>query len=168
MAPGQPGMMHPQMQVPGAIPHAPMQQGLQQTGYGYAQPQGVQQQPGMHMQAAPAATIAQPQAAPQGGLSMLRMDSKSSQPQASAGALQKPRSATSVAKPAPAKPAARPSPATKPAAVAAPVESPRIQPRNQPMPTPGSGKKRLVYASVFVVIALGVGAFVAKMVLSVL
>ncbi len=44
----------------------------------------------------------------------------------------------------------------------------RIQPRNQPMATPGGGKRRLMYTAVFVVVALGVGAVVAKMVLAVL
>ncbi len=166
-----PGMMHPQMQVPGPIPqqqqqqHPQMQQQqLQQTGYGYA-PQGMGGlQPGMQMHPAPAATMAQQQAQAQPNLQMLRVDKG----QAGPAAAQKPR-AVAQAKPAP-KSAAKPtSKAAAQAAPSAPAEAaPRIQPRNQPMATPGSGKKRLVYAGVFVVIALGVGAFVAKMVLSVL
>jgi signal recognition particle receptor subunit beta len=171
MHPQQPGMMHPQMQVPPAIPqqHGQMQQQqqLHQTGYGYA-PQGQGgMQPGMQpmgmpmQQAMPAATMAPQQAQPQGSLHMLRVDKG----QSAAVPAQKPR-AVAAPKPAAAKPAAKqPAQNTAPA----PVEAgPRIQPRNQPMATPGSGKKRLVYAAVFVVIALGVGAFVAKMVLSVL
>lgn len=168
---GQPAMMHPQMQVPGAIPQQPMhpqsmqpgmQPGMQQAGYGYPQQgqPGMQPQPSMQMQAAPAMTMAPQQPAqPAANLQMLRVDKGQTAP---APAAQKGRApAAPAAKPAAAKPAA---PAPQPAAEA----GPRIQPRNQPMPTPGSGKKRLVYAGVFVVIALGVGAFVAKMVLSVL
>ena len=154
----QPGMMHPQMHVPGPIPqhtHAAMHQ----TGYGYA-PQGqpgmqsmMQPQHGMQpMQSAPATLMAPQAQAPQGGIQMLRVD------KGGAGA------PTSAQKPRPV--AAKP---TAPVAPPAAAETgARIQPRNQPMATPGSGKKRLVYTAVFIVVALGVGAFVAKMVLSVL
>jgi hypothetical protein len=124
-------------------------------------------QPGMQsmgmpmQQSMPAATMAPQQSQPQSNLHMLRVDKG----QSATTPAQKPRAAAAP-KPAAAKPAAKqPAQHTAPA----PVEAgPRIQPRNQPMATPGSGKKRLVYAAVFVVIALGVGAFVAKMVLSVL
>lgn len=154
----QPGMMHPQMQVPGPIPQA----GMQQTGYGYA-PQGqqgmqpgmpMQPQHGMQMQSAPATLMAPPaQQAPSGGIQMLRVDKGGA---GAPSAAQKPRAVAAAKSAAPAAPA--------PAAEA----GARIQPRNQPMATPGSGKKRLVYTAVFIVVALGVGAFVAKMVLSVL
>jgi len=165
------GMMNPHMQVPSAFPQQPMhgqpmqpQQQLQQTGYGYA-PQGQvgMPQPGMHAQPAPAGMMAPQQNAQPGNLHMLRVDKGQASPAPTA--TPRPRAAATAAKPAVAKPSA-----AKPAVAPAPqAESgPRIQPRNQPMATPGSGKKRLVYAAVFVVIALGVGAFVAKMVLSVL
>ncbi|MBL8861803.1 MAG: hypothetical protein JNK02_07295 [Planctomycetes bacterium] len=173
------------LHVPGPIPHQP-QPALHQTGYGYAPQPGMQ--PGMHhgmqpamqhgmqpaiqhgmqpgmqhavpMQAAPAAVLAQQPAAAQGPIGMMRVERSGG-----AAAAQKPRAgAPKAAGTAPARPG------TKPAAkTATPAEAgPRIQPRNQPMPTPGSGKKRLVYTAVFLVVALGVGAVVAKMVLSVL
>ncbi len=156
----QPGMVHPQMHVPGPIAqHA--QAAMHQTGYGYA-PQGQagmqpgmqmqqQQQHGMQMQSAPVTLMAPNAPAPQSTVQMLRVDKGGA---GSPGPAPKPRAA-----------------ATKPSAPPAPVAAEvgaRIQPRNQPMPTPVSGKKRLVYTAVFIVVALGVGAFVAKMVLSVL
>jgi len=156
----QPGMMHPQMQVPGPIPQHP-QGGMQQPGYGYTQQgqpgmqPGIPMQPqhGMQMQSAPATLLAPPAQASSGGVQMLRVEKGGA---GAPSAAQKPRAV------APAKPTAPPAPT--PAAEA----GARIQPRNQPMATPGSGKKRLVYTAVFIVVALGVGAFVAKMVLSVL
>ena len=71
--------------------------------------------------------------------------------------------------PAPNSPAAarRPLPtATRPGHAGHPAESsPRIQPRNAPLPTPTGGKKRLVYVGIFLTVALGIGAVVAKIVL---
>ncbi len=156
----QPGMMHPQMQVPGPIPQH-TQAAMHQTGYGYA-PQGqpgmqsgmpMQPQHGMQpMQSAPATLMAPQAQAPQGGIQMLRVEKGGASAPTSA---QKPR-------------AVAPKPVAPAAPLAAAETGARIQPRNQPMATPGSGKKRLVYTAVFIVVALGVGAFVAKMVLSVL
>lgn len=164
--------MHSQMHVPGAIPTQPMQpmqgQALHQTGYGYA-PQGqAGMQPSLQAQSAPAAMLAPQPTTPPGSLQMLRVDKGQTAP-APAGA-HKPRPGPATApKPAASKPTAAKATAPQASTGSAPAETgTRIQPRNQPMATPGSGKKRLVYAGVFVVVALGVGAFVAKMVLSVL
>jgi signal recognition particle receptor subunit beta len=181
---GQP--MHPQLQVPGALPHGGMQP---QTGYGYPQqgqpqmqqhmqpqmhpqqmqPQMQQQpglqvrsmQPGVGMQTAP--MMAPAHVAPSPTVSMMRVDKPG--PASAQGA--KPQSAPRPAAQTAARPAAQAARSAAPAAAPADA-APRIQPRNQPMPTPGTGKKRYVYAAIFVVVALGVGAFVAKMVLSVL
>jgi hypothetical protein len=61
--------------------------------------------------------------------------------------------------------AARPATAAT-AATAAPRAAPRLQPRAAPLPTPNAGgKKRMMYVGLFVFVALGLGAVVAKIVL---
>jgi hypothetical protein len=69
--------------------------------------------------------------------------------------------APSAAKTRPLPGAARPQ-ASKPAATA-----PRIQPRAAPLPTPapGGGNKRMMYVLLFVGVAFGLAAVVAKIVL---
>jgi len=59
-----------------------------------------------------------------------------------------------------ATPAARPAPRAEPAG--------RVQPRAQALPTPvpGSRKKSAVYTTLFVIVALGVGAVVARLAMS--
>ena len=132
----------------------PMQQQLHQTGYGFApqQPQAsprgapnVQQAEALHSQMA-TGTLQQQPAQPS-ALHMLRVDKNTHAP----APVNTPRTR--------ALPTARAGASTQEAA-------PRIQPRAAPLPTPsGSGQKRMMYVGLFVVVALGVGAVVAKIVL---
>ena len=121
-----------------------------QPGYGYGQP--VQQQPMPGAYAAPqhagVATMPVQQQAPaqqQGGaLHMMRVDKGQAAPAGSA-----------------ARARTLPTGSARPGADA----GGRIQPRAAPQPTPTGGRKRLVYVGVFLAVALGIGAVVAKVVL---
>ncbi len=145
-----------QVHAPPSIPLPPMplQPGMVPVvGQSGAQPAA---QPGMVMMQAP-----QQQAAPGNALHMLRPDkshaSAAVKPQAqqpAAAGTPKTRALPGAARPAPSKPAAN--------AAAAP----RIQPRAAPLPTPGAGgKKRMMYVLLFVGVAFGLAAVVAKIVL---
>lgn len=72
--------------------------------------------------------------------------------------------------PTPRPPAARPPPPPRPEGTPRAEGAPRIQPRSAPRPTPvpGSKKKSLFYTTLFVVVALGVGAVVAKLLMTVI
>jgi mutual gliding-motility protein MglA len=137
----------------------PMQQGMPQQGmpmqtpgYGYGGPQPMQapgqaQAQGGHAQA------------PQHQSSALHM----MRPERSSGPTS-PMSPAATTRPRPNTMPARPAPsATR--ATAGSDHSPRLQPRAAPLPTPTGGKKRLVYVGIFLAVALGIGAVVAKIVL---
>jgi signal recognition particle receptor subunit beta len=144
--------VHPQQYAQQQYPQQPA------PGYGYGGPQPVQPQ------AQGGQAIAMHQAPPQqpGPLQMMRPGAAA--PQGGPAQAARPRTPAPAAQAArPAQPAARPAPAAnrQPAA----ESSPRLQPRAAPLPTPTGGKKRLVYVGVFLAIALGIGAVVAKIVL---
>jgi signal recognition particle receptor subunit beta len=120
------------------------------------QPQHFGGQPGGQ---AGVAMVQQQQQQPAAGnpLHMLRVDKSHAAGQANAQSHQP----ASAAKTRPLPGAARPQ-ASKPAATA-----PRIQPRAAPLPTPapGGGNKRMMYVLLFVGVAFGLAAVVAKIVL---
>jgi hypothetical protein len=95
---------------------------------------------------------------PGAGLHMMRNEQAAAAPAGNAAQ----KRATPAARPAPrAEPsAARPAPRAEPAG--------RVQPRAQALPTPvpGSRKKSAVYTTLFVIVALGVGAVVARLAMS--
>jgi signal recognition particle receptor subunit beta len=112
---------------------------------------------------------AKPQAggAGQGGaLHLMRNDPGAAAIAPGAGAQKRP---ANTARPAPRAESARPAPRAEPAR-AAPRAEPagRLQPRAQALPTPvpGSRKKSAVYTVLFIVVALGVGAVVARLAMS--
>ncbi len=150
-APGQHAPLNPQHSIPPIPqpPHAGPQQAqpLQTPGYGYGGPQPMQpaqQAHGGHSQ----------NQAPQqqsSALHMMRPERASS----AAAPVARPRANAPAARPAPT--GGRPAPASE--------NSPRLQPRAAPLPTPTGGKKRLVYVGIFLAVALGIGAVVAKIVL---
>ncbi|MBL8856890.1 MAG: GTPase [Planctomycetes bacterium] len=142
--PNLPGTPQRKLQQTGFHPAPAAQPQAQAPGFGYGGPQAMQ---------APA-QVAQQQAAQQqsSGLHMMRPD-RGNAP-----------AATPTARP---RPTAAPAAGTAPRRATKPEGSPRIQPRAAPLPTPTGGKKRLVYVGIFVAVALGIGAVVAKIVLKV-
>ncbi len=151
--PMQQGVMNPAYAMP-PIPQPPMQQQgqpMQTPGYGYGGPQPMQAQ----AQNAPGAGGYGQQQATQQQSSALHMMRPGGAAPAAPQAAGRPRQAAPAARTAP--PAGRPSTGGE--------HSPRLQPRAAPLPTPTGGKKRLVYVGVFLAVALGIGAVVAKIVL---
>jgi hypothetical protein len=156
----------PGMQPPGAIPAAG---GKAPLTLGQPQAQGAPaaSHSGLRMATPTQTEIAKPQAAnggAGGALHLMRNDAASIAP--GAGAQKRPNPS---ARPAPRAEPARPAPraeAARPAQRAEPAG--RLQPRAQALPTPvpGSRKKSAAYTVLFIVVALGVGAVVARLAMS--
>lgn len=164
------GGMHPQggMQAQSGYaqpmqPGAPMPMGgpsmsaQQQGAYGYGAPlqQGgmrpngpAEMAPQPQMSSSPTATLApsHPQPSP---LQMMRNDRGAVAPQ------QAPQNR------------ARPAASSAPSAAPQAPPSGRIAPRSAPLPTPSTGKRRLVYVGIFLGIALLVGAALARGILTI-
>jgi signal recognition particle receptor subunit beta len=156
---GQPGMMQqPQQQMP-------------QPGFGYAQPAAPQP-------FAPAnVAMMPPQQQPQqptvggGALHMMRVDKGhggapgGQQAHAGVAPAAKTRPLPSAPRPPTAAGASSAS-GTSTGTNAGTRAAPRLQPRAAPLPTPNAGgKKWMMYLGIFLVVALGLGAVVAKLVL---
>jgi hypothetical protein len=147
------------------IPPMPMQPGMMAGGPQPMTPSPMQAQPagyafGAQPSAQPASTVAtmqsqqSQQAAGGNPLHMMRVEKSHASGQANAQA--HPNGNAPKARPLPG--AARPGPSK--------AAAPRLQPRAAPLPTPNAGgKKRMMYVGLFVVVALGLGAVVAKIVL---
>jgi signal recognition particle receptor subunit beta len=152
MAPMQPQPMQPMQ---------PMQPQLHQTGYGFAP-----QQPQAPQRGAPMVQQAEAMQSTMATGTLHHQQQQQQQTQAQNAALHMLRVDKNTHAPAPANtPRARALPTAR---AGAPTQeaAPRIQPRSAPLPTPsGSGKRRMMYVGLFVVVALGVGAVVAKIVL---
>jgi hypothetical protein len=157
---------------PGSQPHSPTGSISMSGGKGPNAPLSIAQ-PTQGAAAAPAANAGglrmasttqlengKPQAtgAGQGGaLHLMRNDPGAAAIAPGAGAQKRP---ANTARPAPRAEPARPAPRAEPAG--------RLQPRAQALPTPvpGSRKKSAVYTVLFIVVALGVGAVVARLAMS--